>query len=158
MKPLTTAVVEAGILPENALKEMARFNPAIAPPTAAADQVPLEDAAANIQRAVQGQDYVAFRETDLDAVKTYLKTQKQGNLHLALASVDGTNTADFPIAYGRTTMGEFLIPWNSSNIADAMTDPETYLTTEEGEAVYFSDMRELHYDDTKAFMVCQVRA
>jgi hypothetical protein len=158
MKPLTTAVVEAGILPENALKEMARFSPVISPRPAVTDQVPLEDAAATIQRAVQGEDYVAFRETDLDAVKTYLKTQKQGTLHLTTASAEGAVAADFPVAYGRTTMGEFLIPWNSPNIADAMTDPETYLITEEGEEVHFSDMRELHYDDMKAFMVCQVRA
>jgi hypothetical protein len=158
MKPLTAAVVIAGILPENVLKEMARFSPVISPPPSAVDQVPLEDAAAYIQRAIQGEDHVTFRETDLDAVKTYLTTQKQGKLHLVLASADGTSPVDFPIAYGRTAMGEFIIPWSSENIADAMTDPETFLTTEDGDVVYFSDMRELHYDDTKAFMVCQVRA
>jgi hypothetical protein len=158
MKPLSAAVVESGLISPNKLAEMRRFSPSVGTPVVAGEPVPLEDAAASLSKVVQEADYVAVRETDLDAVQVYLKSQKEGMLHIEMISADDKTTADFPVTYGRTKMGEYIIPWSTPTIADAMTNGFTHLTVKvEGgeELVYFDDVRELYFDDTKAFMVCR---
>lgn len=158
MKSLSTAVVASGLISPNTLAEMRRFSPTVGDAAVAGEPVPLEDAAASLSKVVQEADYVAVRETDLDVVQMYLKSQKDGILHIEMTSAEDRTRADFPISYGRTRMGEFIIPWSTPTIADAMTNGFTYLSAPvEGgtEKVYFDDVRELYFDDTKAFMVCR---
>jgi hypothetical protein len=133
---------------------MQRFCPTLESVKAPADAVPLAEAALQLSQAVQN-DELVVRETDLDAVQTYLKTQKNGTLHLELVTADGNTTADFPITYGRTRLGEFIVAWSTDSIKDAMTNGSTSLLTAEGERFFFDDVRELYYDETKAFMVCR---
>ena len=154
MKPLTAAVVEAGLVSPNALAEMQRFRPSLEQTLAPAEPLPLDEAAEQLSRAVQN-DELVIRETDLDAVPTYLRTQKQGMLHLEMVATEGHTTADFPVTYGRTRLGEFIIAWTNDSIMEAMTNGQTFLQLADGEAVYFDDVRELYYDETKAFMVCR---
>lgn len=154
MKPLSTAVVDAGLVPPNALAEMQRFRPSLEPVQGPADTVPLAEAAAHLSKAVQG-DPLEVRETDLDAVQTYLRTQKEGTLHLELGDTNGASSAAFPVTYGRTKLGEFIIAWSNDSIKDAMTNGMTFLEMGPNEHVFFDDVRELYYDETKAFMVCR---
>jgi hypothetical protein len=68
-------------------------------------------------------------------------------------------TADFSITYGRTAIGDYIIPWRSESIRQEMTNGMTYLTVEDPPGalknrVFFKDTREIYYGDTKAFMVC----
>ena len=161
MKPISAAVIESGLISPNALAEMRRLSPTVSDATIAGEPVPLEDAAYSLSKVVQEADYVAVRETDLDVVQVYMKSQKEGMLHLEITYAEDRTTADFPVTYGRTKMGEFIIPWSTPTIADAMTNGLTYLKAlvEGGtELVYFDDVRELYFDDTKAFMVCRPSA
>ena len=164
MKPFSAAIVEAGILPANSLAELQRFSPGLELPAAPVDALPLTDAAARLTRVVQEGEDIVIQETDLDAVSIYLKTQRQGVLHIELSGAPDYAVADFPVMYGRTKLGEYIIAWGSTNIADVMVHPETYLMVYpetylliDSEKVYFEDVRELYFNDTKAFMVCRAR-
>jgi hypothetical protein len=70
--------------------------------------------------------------------------------------VDGSRSS-IPLAFCRTILGEFVIPWKSESIYDLMISGDTYLRyKEDGKTVkaYFTDVREVFFGETKAFMVC----
>lgn len=155
MKPLSATVVEAGLVPPNALAEMQRFRPSLAQVEAPTEAAPLDEVASQLRR-VRDSDDLTVRETDLDAVQTYLQTQQEGVLHLTLDGLDGPVSTDFPVTYGRTRIGDIIIAWTNDSIKEAMLTPQTYLTLSDGSRACFTDVRELYYDETKAFMVCRM--
>jgi hypothetical protein len=109
-----------------------------------------------IRRAIDSEGYVLTRETDLEVLRHYLSGQQQGLLHVEVFHKDPTieSSADIPVVFARTPLGEYIVPWASESIADEMTNGITYLTTSGGK-VQFSSVRELFFGDHKAFMVCE---
>jgi hypothetical protein len=165
MKAIMTAVLKAGLLTPEMLKEFKRFSPVVDREAETGEPMGLEDAAALIEAAIQSEQYVLLRETDLEIVRQYADTARRSVLHV---EHDG-EVSDIEVSYGRTPIGEFIIPWRSESIRDMLTNGQTYLVvaaTEvrawlpdpyqaEGQVrIFFKDVREVFFGEQKAFMVC----
>lgn len=155
MHGLTKVILTSGLIPKESLAEFQRwgFLPTGTIPDLPKPETP-DQLIQNIERALQEEELVVVRETDLESLNRYLTTMKQGSLHV----VTPDSVGDFPVMYGQTELGEYIIPWSSDGIEEVMTNGETYLQYDQGPAkarVYFSSMRELFYGDVKAFIVCK---
>ncbi len=149
MTPLTNAVLKAGIVSPEMLKEMQRFNPGLKEAHASETPVDLETASSLIVSALNSEEYVLVRETDLEAVRQYLATMRGGLLHLDT----GEQNTDIDVSFGKTKLGEYVIAWTSESIEQMMTNGLSYLV-EDDKRVFFKDVRDLFFGDQKAFMVC----
>lgn len=153
-KPVSVAVIESGLIPDEVLAEMTRWGlPLVTVDESQVARSP-EQVVRRIQEALEGEDVIRLRDTDLDMIRYYLTEQKPGRLHVEETSFD--------VFFCRTKLGEYVIPWKSESIQDMMVDPKTYLSFSEKtdgasvrHKVFFSDVRELYFGDTKAFMVCE---
>lgn len=150
LKPMTTAILKSGILSEVVLKEFSKWGFSFDQPTAPITTV--EELVLSIEEALQSEGLVIERVTDVDLVRQYMATTEVGTLHVEI----GSEKADFPVPYGRTRLGEFILPWKGDNVLEEMTNGLTYLETADKKKHYFNVVREFYYGDTKAFMVCTV--
>jgi hypothetical protein len=159
MHPIATAVLKAGILPEETLAEFRRWGHQIELPTAPPPRKP-EEVVQAIEEALQEQGLVLTRETDLGAVNFYLQTSLPGVLHVVLGEGDDTLETDIPCTFGVTPMGEYIIRWHSESIEEVMTNGRTHLLLDAKSSdglpykVFFNRMREVFFGDTKAFIIC----
>lgn len=156
MRPVSTAVVRAGIIPKESLAELQRWglpveelNDVIVSAETAQQAIDI------ICDALDADDQTAIRESDLEIIKMWLNPENQieGKLQLP---IDGRKS-NFKVTFCRTRMGEYVIPWNSESVADFLLTVESLLRYEEDgvkKKVHFLDVRELFVGDHKAFMVC----
>jgi hypothetical protein len=149
MNPITEAVLRAGIISPAQLAEMKRISAVIDREATVGEPLDLEVAARIVAEALESEQYALVRETDLEVVRQYAETATTGLLHVE----EGDQSTDFEVTYGRTPLGGFVIAWKSESIATMMTNGRTYLV-HDGVHVFFSDVRELFFGTTKAFMVC----
>jgi len=148
-KSVSLAVIKSGLIPESVIQELNRWGLPIEMVEEGEILNTPEAIVNRIQEALEGEDLVRIRDTDLDILRCYLSEQKQGILRVA-----GDNeTANVEVSFCVTPMGEYVIPWRSESIREFMTDPRTYLKTD-GKKIGFSDVRELFFGEHKAFMVC----
>lgn len=150
MNPVTAAVLKSGIISPEMLQEMKRFSPSLNKDAETSEPVALEEAAGIIEAALQSEQYVIVRETDLEAVRQYAATTRSGILHL---EIDDAQQGDAEVTYGKTPLGDYIIAWLSDSVEGMMTNGLTYLV-EDGAHVFFKDVRELFFGEQKAFMVC----
>jgi hypothetical protein len=155
IKPVTLAVVRSGILSPDFLQEVSRWGLPIEFVQVEEKDIlkNAEDVIAHIREALESDDQIRVRDTDLDILQQYLSGQRQGRLFVKAELESG----EFPTSYCVTKMGEYAIAWRSESIFEVMTDPDTYLKiTEDGRTkkIGFSDVRELFFGEHKAFMVC----
>ena len=101
------------------------------------------------------------RVTDIDIVQRYFATQEFGDLVVTTDGADGQSTT-FEVAFGRTLTGEIIFPWRGDNVANLMTNGLTHLLIKQQHknlatvtAVFFCDVKEMYFGETKAFMICQ---
>lgn len=155
MNSITRAIVRSGLIPTENLAEFRKWGLPIPKdeeiPPAPTDP---EKLVQQLDQALQQEDMVIIRETDLNVVHTYLKTMKAGTLHLVMD--DDMVRGEFPVAYGVTETGEYIMPWQAEAIDDMMVNGLTYLLTTEDKKVYFNTVRELFFGTQKAFMLCKV--
>lgn len=166
MNALAVAAVNAGLIDKVLLEEFRRWKaPIEIPDTLPEPPTTVEEAAAAIEEVLQSESFVLTRETDLEIFRQYMKTQTVGNLHVEIPADPEAplglevTTADFQVTFGKTAIGEFIIPWRSESIRQEMTNGMTYLLVEDPPSalmnkIFFKDTREVYYGDTKAFMVC----
>lgn len=148
MTALTEAVARAGLVNEDMVKELQKWGLPVG--LTESDFYPDKEAAVQaIQEAIEEPGQVEVKQTDLDCLRQYLETRSEAKLHV----VSGIEKATFPVSFGRTLMGEYIIPWRSNSIVELMTNGDTYLLDDK-KKVYFQDVRELYFGDVKAFMVC----
>lgn len=152
-KPLTDIMVRAGIVPPETIALMERWGMLIEAEGESGEYASAESVVDAIREVQDSGETVKLRDTDLDVIKQYLHGQKPGRLYLK-DDVTGEK-ASYPVFYAETRMKEYVIPWRSESIRELIVEPSSYLKTENGEKVYFSDVRELFYGDQKAFMVCE---
>lgn len=151
MSELGKEVVKMGLVPAGVLQELRRWGFSLEDAGSFGTDPPAtaEEAVSRIENILQGEGYVFTKETDLDAVKTFVTTMKTGKLHLVKEGV----TSNFDIPYGKTPTEDFLIPWKGENVQDLLTNGESYLKVD-NKKVYFRSVQELFFGDTKAFMLC----
>jgi len=146
------AVVASGIVERAALEELRRWGL----PVDEVDDVKalhLEEAAARVRDALESEGYILVRETDLAVFEQFAQTMCQGVLHIVLDNEVDPKDNDLQVTFGRTPLKEYILPWKSTGIADVLTNGMTYLV-DEGSRVYFREVRELFFGETKAFMIC----
>lgn len=149
----TIAAIKTGIVPVETLEEMRRWGlPVrfIEDNTPAALSSPRE-VVDRIREALESEDLIETRDTDLDILQHYLANQRRGLLHLQ----GEDSSATTPVYYCVTEFGDYVIPWRYESMKDLLLDPKSYLKDESGTRVYFRDVRELFFGGTKAFIVCE---
>lgn len=151
MSELTRVMAQSGALDSGMLSEFAKWKLPIEVP----DDDPLEtaeDVVEAIEAAVESKEQVEIRATDLDVLRQYMRTQTKGKLHIATEHEKGS----FPITYGVTKFGDYIIPWQSESLADYLTNGESHLMAG-GAQVYFSAVQELFFGERKVFILCTPR-
>jgi hypothetical protein len=167
MRPLSVAIVRAGLIPDDALGELKRWG---LPVEFVTEKEPLQtpEAVANvIMDALESEDQVRMRDTDFDVLKRYLDPANTIQAKLHLDNGEGEkSTAKIRVC--KTRMNDFAIPWRGETISDLLTNGHTYLSYEEGEdgpgdgiikvkhKIFFSDVEEMYLGEHKAFMICKV--
>jgi hypothetical protein len=150
MTELSAAVAQSGALDEGMLRELAKWRlPLELPATSEEIFATPEEAVEAIEEAVESRAAVEVRATDLDVLKQYLATATKGKLHIVTQVESGT----FPVTYGLTKFGDFIIPWQADSLVEYLTNGESYLQAKGGK-VYFSTVQELYFGERKVFIQC----
>lgn len=153
MHLLTAVVLRSGIVPEEKIAEMKKWG--LIEESQESSYPPPEDAKQLIQQldqALQDEDMVLIRETELESLSSYLSSQQVGMLYLFDPETEvGT---EVQVVYGRTKIGEYVLPWSSESIEIMLTNGSTHLVTAQDERVFFSTVRELFFGQQKSFVVC----
>lgn len=158
MTSLRQLMLRAGLVPEHTRRELARFCPLFddeherwpvrQTPWTEED---LHQLAAEVQAQLESEDQVTVRETDLGVLDQYAQTTAEGVLHVV---TPGGQEADFPVTFGRSALGDILLPWKSETLTDLLANGASFLR--HGTTTYvFDDVRELYFGRAKAFLVCR---
>lgn len=161
---IAAIVAKSGILPTETLRQFQRWGllPDISevPPPASA-----EEFVRRIQQALEENDLMVVKETDLDIVHRFVHTQKVGSLYVAYEPDQPTKA--FEVAFGRTLTGEYIFPWQGDDISGVLTNGITHMTykvedtSKSGrpitllKSVFFEEVREVFFGDMKVFIVCR---
>lgn len=148
MSEVSKIVVQAGLVDGSVVSELKRWGSPVEVPEGVKiepEAVPLA-----IERALQEDPYIQVRETDLEILQLYLRSQRSGIIHFEPMTGDAY---EFEITYGMSRLGEFIVPWTAEDIIELMTNGATYLM-HAGTKVFMKDARELFYGNKKAFMIC----
>lgn len=148
MSELAKVMALSGALDEGMLKEFSKWKLPIVVPDDDPYDSP-EEAIEAIEEALTSAGQVEVRATDLDVLKQFLRTQRNGKLHLVTSKEKTTVQATF----GVTAMGEYIIPWRGDSIVDMLTNGESHLLDGKRK-VFISDVQELYFGDTKVFILC----
>ncbi len=89
-----------------------------------------------------------MRITDPDLLAQYTNSRVEGLLRVQI----GTEQADFPIVFGRTVLGEYIIPWSSDALEEALERCDAWLSAPE--EIHFRAANVFSYGQDKAFIVC----
>ena len=151
MNELAKVIVRSGVLETSQLDELRKWkSPAVMESSDPGPDIQsAEELARDIEQALQSKELVVMRATDLDVVPQFLRTQKQGLLHVT----SGTEEAEFPYAFGRTPMGDYILPFTTDLVEEILTNNEGYLI-DEGQAVHFSNVVVSYFGETKTFLIC----
>jgi hypothetical protein len=155
MHELTRVIIRSGLIETGTLAQFRKWGLMTPEVIQAPRPETPEQLVEQLDRALQEEDMVVVKETDLGALANYLATMKQGTLHLV--TEDGTK-GEVPVTYGVTGLEEYLLPWRADSIDQMLTNGETYFVDADGNKVFFNDVRELFFGDHKAFVVCKVHS
>lgn len=159
MRPLALAAIQAGLIDEDVIAQFKRWG--MVPRTL--DTTVREDpdlAIERIQFALEAEEQVRLQSTDLDILRYWMdkSNQQRGQIVIVDARVNtkATKTVLFALRrHGART--QFILPWISENITEILTNGHTYLRYDadgQNKKVFFTDVEEMYFGDTKAFLVC----
>lgn len=148
--PLAAAIVGSGIL-EDQIKEFQKWGTPVDALLDGPISYQAEDLVTHIEQALQKEEQVVPRTTDLEILQYFLSNQKTGILHLQIES----ESTDFEISFAINSLGEYIFPWNGEQLTNEMVNGLTYLKIGDAKA-FFADVQELFFGERKAFMVCKV--
>lgn len=149
MGKLGTIIAKAGLLSPDMIAEFQKWGFPQEP--VEVQEMTLEDLLGELEAAMNSEDMVAMRVTDPEIIKEWGSSLTKGRLMLELE--DGSR-GEVEVLFGKTRTGEYILPWRSDTISEVMCNGKTHLLVEDT-AVYFQDVRELYFGDTKAFMLCK---
>lgn len=160
-KPITIAVLSSGLVPPEMLSEMQHWGLPIKfveNPTEVVTLTTREQVIDCLREAIEGDDAIRIRDTDLDVLSHYLRDQREGKLHLFDPETATVHTMQ--ISYTVMPTGKYVIPWtDEENITSLLEDSRSYLKvgTKTGMAkVRFVRAEELFFGGTKAFITALV--
>lgn len=107
-----------------------------------------------IERALQSDELVLPKVTNLEVLQEFCASQRLGKLHILMNNQE----ADFDVVFGVSRTGNIIIPWRSEDIRDVLLDPENaFLVWSADGTTYktsFRAVEDAYYGDVKAFMLC----
>lgn len=147
-----TAILQAGIIPESSVEELARWGLDVPLTTIEENQrLALE----NIREAIESRDMVEVRITDVNALMNYKENHRPGRLYFSVKRGQAMKTSFVDVTFVKTETGDYLIPWAHEDIFDLMLAETTYLKPVGEARVHFVDVSPLYYGERKFFMVCK---
>ena len=160
MRPVGLAAIRAGLVSEEAMEEMHRWGMLPRDVTEPPDTVDPEQAIIFIQEALEAEDQVSLKKTDLDILRVYLGGKNQHKGRMVIIDPDTEAKSSKNVAFCKMPGKRYVIPWLSDSALDLLVNNHSYLSyREEGDEkprrVYFLDVRELYFGDVKAFMVLE---
>lgn len=152
MKQLARIVTQSGLVSKDMLDEFRRWG-VLEEDLVKSKEVPdtPEKLIRLLAEALEEEHMVIIKETDVDALQAYLRTMTPGYMHL----VDGSQSAHFAVTYGKLPSGEYLLPWRSDSVEELLTNTKTYLLDHDHMRIYFGEVRELFFGETKSFVACK---
>lgn len=150
---IVEVVQQAGLVESETVDELRRWGAPIKRPSPGPDMPP-EIVPSLIDRAMQEEEFVKVKETDLEVLRDYFRTQRPGELKME--TPDGS--VEFAeVSFGKSAMGEYIIPWVDENIMDVMGDCLVSLSWPDMPAsVQLKNPKELYYGDRKMFVIWSV--
>jgi len=149
-KPVTIAMLGTGIVPKDVLAEMQRWGFPVKFIEVPTTMLHTPDQVVDcIRQAVEGDDTIQLRDTDLDVLAHYLHDLRQGKLYIFDPETDEVVVS--AVTYSVLPNGRYVIPWTDESISDLLTYPKSYLKTPQGK-VRFDDVEELFFGGVKAFV------
>jgi hypothetical protein len=154
-KPITTAILRTGLLSDSMLEEMERwgFRLKVKDDDDVQDDEILdtaEEVVECLRDAIESDDAVTLRDTDLDVLSHYLRNQEQGHLMVFDPSINRTRRV--AVTYAVLPNKHYAIPWKDESIRDTLLDERSYLRTATTKHVKFEDVEELFFGGIKAFI------
>jgi hypothetical protein len=154
MTDLAKAIAMSGALNEGMLRELTKWRlPGVVVPDGQAFGTP-EEAVEAIEEALTSAGQVEMRVTDLDVLKDFLVSRKEGKLYLVgEQGARGT----WPVTFGvidRRSHLDYIIPWNSDTIEMLLTNGESCLIDDKKKKIYFGSVTDLYFGEQKAFILC----
>ncbi len=154
MSDLSEAVARSGALDATMLSELTKWRlPGVAVPEEGQFATP-EEAVEAIEEAMTSKDQVEIRVTDLDVLKSYLQSRKEGKL--CIVNDDKGTSGTWKVTFGtikRPGYTEYILPWNSDSIEILLTNGQSHLIDDK-KKIFFSLVTELFFGDQKAFVLC----
>ena len=160
MHSIASAVVKSGLLTPEVLAEFKRWGFSITEPVPVEEPFARpEDVVQAIESALQSEDLIITRSTDLEAANNFLRTAQTGQLHVVCA-VEGEpdTSAEIECLFGRTLLGDYILQWHAESIEEFLTNGKTFLIDDARAcAVFFARVQEVFFGKTKAFLICTPR-
>lgn len=107
-----------------------------------------------VERALQSDDLIVQKVTNLELIQQFCSTQRLGKLRLSMNDVK----TEFDVVFGVTILGDIILPWRSEDIRDVLLDKDnTFLIWTDGDSecgVSFRAVEDSYYGDVKSFMLC----
>jgi hypothetical protein len=141
-------IQQAGLVDDSTVKELRRWGAPITPASIGPVPDP-EILPALIDRAMQNENMVQVRETDLEVLQQYVQTQTPGSLRLEEMS---GKVLELSVIFGRTPLGEYILPWMGDKVSDLLEDCLVSLSLE-GRWLSLERPKELFYGEQKVFTV-----
>jgi hypothetical protein len=148
--PRSRALLSTGLLPLEAVVQLQRWGALPRDLNVAVEDLDEETLVDRLRAVLDNEAITELRDTDLDALKIYLRSRYKARLYVTINNV----ASHLDVSCCTTRSGDFLIPWQSESIREVLLDPSTYLRLPNQTKVQFADVRDLYFAETKAFLVC----
>lgn len=152
MNPVAVMAMKLGLISSEMCAQFAQWGqvPEVEPYEARSH----EEISELIERALQSDELVLPKATNLEVLQEFCASQRLGKLHITL----NDQKTEFDIVFGVSRTGDVIIPWRSEDIRDVLLDPESaFLTWNSADTTYktsFRAVEDAYYGDVKAFMLC----
>jgi len=103
-----------------------------------------EDIDELIERALQNEEELVPKVTNLEIIQEFCSTQRLGTLHLKINDQE----ASFDVVFGVSRGGDIILPWRSEDIRDVLLDPTstfmTWITDGIEHKIYFRSVEDIY--------------
>lgn len=157
MKPVAAAAVRAGLVDDDMLRELRRWG--FVPSTdGLVPYTSVEEAVEGIRDALESEDQVALKRTDLDLLRRYLNKDEQVKGRLVIIDPDTDERASKAVVFCTLPGRRYVLPWLGTHSPDLLVNGESYISYKVNGAsmrAYFSSFEELCIGEVKAFIVLE---
>ena len=154
MKPVTRAVIAAGLVSPESIAEFQRWG--MLPRELEVDLAETKsEALEDLQDALEEDNQAILQKTDLDVLYVYLDEEQRLAGRLVLNNQDTGRKTTKAITYALLPGKRVIIPYSSEYNLDLVCNAYSHLVTVDEKKQYFRCGYELFVGDVKAFLVLE---